>query len=117
MTLRLVYGVGRLYASTTVMRHPAGGPFTQKPCLTPPPPVPLSPAIKLRLFLTTMSSPRHHQPQVEVLLWPVYDWIIRRVAPGAVYEVDMSAEARQSTLNKVRGTTGALAGACVARVC
>ncbi len=62
----------------------------------------LSPFPSCTPLLRLLPPPSPYHPQVEVLLWPVYDWIIRRVAPGAVYEVDMSAEARQSTLNKVR---------------
>ncbi|GLI59971.1 hypothetical protein VaNZ11_002029 [Volvox africanus] len=39
--------------------------------------------------------------RVEQLLWPLYDWGLRILAPGAVYEVTVSREESQSALTRL----------------
>ncbi|EFJ52224.1 hypothetical protein VOLCADRAFT_120398 [Volvox carteri f. nagariensis] len=39
--------------------------------------------------------------KVEQLLWPLYDWGLRILAPGAVYEVTASREESQATLTRL----------------
>ncbi|PNH03128.1 hypothetical protein TSOC_010834 [Tetrabaena socialis] len=39
--------------------------------------------------------------RVEQLLWPVYDWVLRLVAPGAVYQVVSSPSETQATLSRL----------------
>ncbi|GFR52804.1 hypothetical protein Agub_g15426 [Astrephomene gubernaculifera] len=48
--------------------------------------------------------------RVELLLAPLYDWVLQRVAPGAVYEVSSSPEDAQAVLSQL-GV--AVAGACL----
>ncbi|GIL83151.1 hypothetical protein Vretifemale_11961 [Volvox reticuliferus] len=39
--------------------------------------------------------------RVEQLLWPLYDWGLRILAPGAVYEVTVSREESQAALTRL----------------